>query len=82
MGIVSENSHAEEIKPLIINWINPRPGMAGGVKSNRLIAEAMVRRGHQVNILYVDGLAPQKAAASGKHRSNYVLVLSRMDIIM
>mgnify|MGYP000008524575 FL=1 len=58
MGIVSENSHAEEIKPLIINWINPRPGMAGGVKSNRLIAEAMVRRGHQVNILYVDGLAP------------------------
>ncbi|MDB4000942.1 glycosyltransferase family 4 protein [bacterium] len=32
--------------------------MSGGVKSNRLIAEAMVRRGHQVNILYVDGPAP------------------------
>jgi glycosyltransferase involved in cell wall biosynthesis len=40
-------------KKLTINWINPRPGLAGGVKSNRLIAEAMVRRGHKVNIAYV-----------------------------
>ena len=41
-------------KKLTINWINPRPGLAGGVKSNRLIAEAMVRRGHKVNIAYVN----------------------------
>ena len=43
---------------LTINWISPRPGLAGGVKSNRLIAEAMVRRGHRVNIAYVN-LPPQ-----------------------
>lgn len=36
-----------------INWILPRSGLKGGVKSNRLIAEAMVRRGHEVNIAYV-----------------------------
>jgi glycosyltransferase involved in cell wall biosynthesis len=41
-------------KKLTINWVLPRPGLSGGVKSNRLIAEAMVRRGHSVNILYVD----------------------------
>ena len=45
-------------KVITINWISPRPGLAGGVKSNRLIAEAMVRRGHRVNIVYVD-LPPQ-----------------------
>ena len=39
---------------LTINWISPRPSLAGGVKSNRLIAEAMVCRGHRVNIVYVD----------------------------
>ncbi|MDB4076236.1 glycosyltransferase family 4 protein [Porticoccaceae bacterium] len=43
---------------LIINWITPRPSLAGGVKSNKLIAEAMVRRGHQVNIVFVDGPSP------------------------
>ena len=41
-------------KKLMINWILPRPSLSGGVKSNRLIAEAMVRKGHRVNILYVD----------------------------
>jgi len=39
-------------KNLIINWVLPRPNLSGGVKSNRLIAEAMVRRGHHVNIIY------------------------------
>ena len=34
-------------KKLTINWVLPRPSLAGGVKSNRLIAEAMVRRGHR-----------------------------------
>lgn len=51
-------SNGKPPKALTINWINPRPGMSGGVKSNRLIAEAMVRRGHKVNILYVDGPTP------------------------
>jgi glycosyltransferase involved in cell wall biosynthesis len=45
-------------KKLTINWISPRTGLSGGVKSNRLIAEGMVRRGHRVNIAYVD-LPPQ-----------------------
>ena len=45
-------------KKLTINWICPRPSLAGGVKSNRLIAEAMVRRGHRVNMVFVD-LPPQ-----------------------
>ena len=39
-------------KSLRINWVLPRPSLSGGVKSNRLIAEAMVRRGHKVSILY------------------------------
>ena len=42
------------LRSLTINWVLPRPGMSGGIKSNRLIAEAMVRRGHKVSILYVD----------------------------
>ena len=35
-----------------INFILPRPSLSGGIKSNRLIAEALVRRGHDVSILY------------------------------
>lgn len=45
-------------KSLRINWILPRVGLAGGVKSNRLIAEAMIRRGHYVTIAYVAGGEP------------------------
>ena len=44
---------------LRINWILARPSLAGGVKSNRLIAEAMVRRGHDVRIAYVDAPPPR-----------------------
>ena len=43
---------------LRINWILSRPSLSGGVKSNRLIAEAMVRRGHQVTIVYLDTKYP------------------------
>lgn len=39
-------------RSLKINWILPKPNLSGGVKSNRLIAEAMVRRGHDVTITY------------------------------
>lgn len=37
---------------LTINWIIKRANLSGGVKSNRLIADAMVRRGHRVNIVH------------------------------
>jgi glycosyltransferase involved in cell wall biosynthesis len=37
---------------LRLNWILPAANMAGGAKSNRLIAEAMIRRGHTVNMAY------------------------------
>lgn len=39
-------------KPLRITWVLPRPGLAGGTKSNRLLAEALERRGHRVRIAY------------------------------
>ena len=58
MGQLMRKGDSITTKILTINWVSPRPSLAGGVKSNRLIAEAMVRRGHHVNILYVDGLAP------------------------
>ena len=45
-------------KQLKINFILPRPSLAGGVKSNKLIAEALVSRGHQVRILYVSAPVP------------------------
>ncbi len=40
------------VRQLRINFVLPTPDLSGGVKSNRLIGEAMVRRGHIVNILY------------------------------
>lgn len=40
-------------KPLVINWVEGRPSLSGGVKSNRLLAEAMARRGHQVTISHL-----------------------------
>lgn len=38
---------------LVINWVEGRPSMSGGVKSNRLLAEAMARRGHRVTISHL-----------------------------
>lgn len=43
---------------LIINIVSPAPSLAGGIKVQRLIAEAMVRRGHVVNISFVALPAP------------------------
>lgn len=61
--IALETSFPVPAKPagsrLRINWINPRPNLSGGVKSNRLIAEAMVRRGHDVRIVYVSAPRPK-----------------------
>jgi glycosyltransferase involved in cell wall biosynthesis len=37
---------------LRINYVLPRPDLSGGLKSSRLIAEAMGRRGHKVTILF------------------------------
>jgi glycosyltransferase involved in cell wall biosynthesis len=41
-------------RPLKISWILPRTGLSGGVKSTRLLAEAMVARGHDVTIAYLE----------------------------
>lgn len=40
-------------RQLTINWIEARPSLSGGVKSNRLLAEAMARRGHHVTISHL-----------------------------
>lgn len=39
-------------RPLRICWVLPGTGLSGGVKSTRLLAEAMVARGHDVTIAY------------------------------
>lgn len=41
-----------------ITWVYPAANLSGGTKSNRLIAEAMVRRGHEVNLAYPDVTHP------------------------
>ena len=41
-------------RKLKIVWVMPRPNLSGGIKSTKLIAEAMVRRGHDVTIAYVN----------------------------
>ncbi len=38
--------------PLRVNWILARDSLAGGVKSNRLLAEALAARGHVVHVAY------------------------------
>ncbi len=38
---------------LRLNWIEGRPTLSGGIKSNRLIAEAMQRRGHEVTTSFL-----------------------------
>lgn len=49
---IPDQSH-DAVRRLVINWILPGTSLAGGIKSNRLIAEAMIRLGHTVNIAYV-----------------------------
>ncbi|HEV8292541.1 MAG TPA: glycosyltransferase, partial [Tepidisphaeraceae bacterium] len=41
-----------DARVLRVNYIMPFPNLGGGTKSSRLIAEAMVRRGHEVRIVY------------------------------
>lgn len=43
---------------LRICWVMPSTGLSGGVKSTRLLAEAMVARGHDVTIAYPLSAAP------------------------
>jgi glycosyltransferase involved in cell wall biosynthesis len=51
-----------EVQPatrtLRINYVMSRPSLGGGTKSTKLIAEAMVRRGHDVRIIYVNKRRP------------------------
>ena len=50
-----------ERSKLRLNWIEGRPGLSGGIKSNRLIAEAMHRRGHDVTISFLPPIPPWPA---------------------
>lgn len=43
---------------LEINWIIADADLSGGAKSNRLIAEAMARRGHRITIAYPEYYTP------------------------
>src|SRR5262245_60577396 len=52
------NATQQTARPLRINWILARANMSGGMKANRMIAEAMMRRGHSVNLCYVMGGPP------------------------
>ncbi len=47
-----------------ISFVLAAPGLAGGIKSNRLIAEALSRRGHDVSIYYSTG-APKRPGRWG-----------------
>jgi glycosyltransferase involved in cell wall biosynthesis len=47
-----------EQRVLRLNWIEGRPTLSGGVKSNRLIAEAMARRGHMVTTSFLPPTRP------------------------
>ncbi|MDF1809958.1 MAG: glycosyltransferase family 4 protein [Phycisphaerales bacterium] len=40
-------------RTLRLNWVEARPTLSGGIKSNRLIAEAMQRRGHTVTTSFL-----------------------------
>lgn len=42
-----------ERRKLRLNWIEGRSTLSGGIKSNRLIAEAMQRRGHEVTTSFL-----------------------------
>ena len=43
---------------LRISWVMPHTGLSGGIKSTRLLAEAMVARGHEVSIAYLEMAPP------------------------
>jgi len=45
-------------RPLKLSWVEGRPGLNGGIKSNRLIAEAMQRRGHEITISFLPPTMP------------------------
>ncbi len=45
-------------RTLRINWVEGRPSLSGGVKSNRLLAEAMARRGHSITICHLPPTLP------------------------
>jgi hypothetical protein len=43
-------ARSSRCRQLRINWVLPRSNPGGGIKSNKLIAEAMLRRGHDVRL--------------------------------
>ena len=53
-GDCSGSSDGTPRRRLRISWVLPRTGLSGGVKSTRLLAEAMVARGHEATIAYLE----------------------------
>jgi len=49
---IGGSSGSAALRRLRICWVLPGTGLSGGVKSTRLLAEAMVSRGHEVTIAY------------------------------
>jgi glycosyltransferase involved in cell wall biosynthesis len=52
------NGDAQGRRKLRVCWVLPGTGLSGGVKSTRLLGEAMVARGHEVTIAYPSGGPP------------------------
>ncbi len=56
---LSEDSRPQHAaKQLKVNIILPRASLAGGIKSNKLMAEALIRRGHEVRLAYITAPIP------------------------
>ena len=57
-GAAGNGDGSADSRRLRICWVLPGTGLSGGVKSTRLLAEAMVARGHDVTIAYPTGGPP------------------------
>ena len=53
-GAAGNGDGSADSRRLRICWVLPGTGLSGGVKSTRLLAEAMVARGHDVTIAYLE----------------------------
>ena len=61
-------------RKLTINWVMPCPNMSGGTKSNRLIAEAMQRRGHDIVMYHPRRRVPRPSIRQPRR---YLFVLKK-----
>lgn len=58
---VAQVPAAKSPRKLRINYVMARPSLGGGTRSTKLIAEAMVRRGHEVRLIFVNMRKPLPA---------------------